>query len=60
MGFINNNKELEQFRFPMEKLFRKAKYTLSKEEEKNCMVAVRRDSVYDTNWSSWRHRDGVS
>lgn len=34
MGFINNNKELEQFRFPMEKLFRKAKYTLSKEEEK--------------------------
>jgi len=34
MSFIDNNKELEQFRFPMEKLFRKEKYTLSKEEEK--------------------------
>lgn len=34
MKFIDNNPELEQFRFGYEKLFRKEKYTLSQLEEK--------------------------
>ena len=34
MSFIDNNKELEEFRFAFEKLFRKEKYTLSGKEER--------------------------